>query len=261
MQTDSWENSKQKMWDNVYFCPEKCPLKLFGTFIDRQKMTNSTHFSQYNNLSINLQSTQQIGEKKQIVFRQEAKNLSDKELIHLIVAAGNTALLGELYDRYANRVFRKCISMVKHTEDAQDLAHDILVKAFLNIANFAGNSSFSTWIYAITYNQCIDFLRNKQRLKITSTGDDYLPELSDESDSNDISGKELFEIEFALLKQLMHELSEDDRAILLMKYQDDMSIEDIQQILKLNSSAVKMRLKRARDRLRIMHQKYKSTDY
>lgn len=177
------------------------------------------------------------------------------------MASGSTILFGELYDRYANKVFRKCISMVKHTEDAQDLAHDILVKAFLHIANFAGNSSFSTWIYAITYNQCIDFLRNKQKLKITTTENEYLPELSDESDTGDVSGKELFEIEFALLKQLMHELSEDDRAILLMKYQDDMSIEDIQQVLSLNSSAVKMRLKRARDRLRIMHQKYKTKDY
>lgn len=130
----------------------------------------------------------------------------------------------------------------KNTEDAQDLAHEVLVKAFLNISKFAGNSSFSTWVYAITYNQCIGFIRSKQRLKISDTDNERLPDLTDES-GEELSDKELFEIEINLLMQLLQQLNADDRAILLMKYQDDMSIEDIQTILSLNSSAVKMRLK------------------
>ncbi|OWY21142.1 RNA polymerase sigma factor [Sphingobacteriales bacterium UPWRP_1] len=206
-----------------------------------------------------MQSTRitETGKKKKTMPAKEWQHLPDKDLIQLIVTTGNTALFGELYDRYANKVFRKCISMVKHTEDAQDLAHDILVKAFLNLANFAGNSSFSTWIYAITYNRCIDFIRNKHKLLITETENERLPDASDEGDAGNISEKEIFEIEIDLLKRLLHELNEDDRAILLMKYQDDMSVEEIQQVLKLNSSAVKMRLKRARDRLRAMHNKHR----
>lgn len=147
--------------------------------------------------------------------------------------------------------------MVKHTEDAQDLAHDILVKAFLSLSNFEGNSSFSTWIYAITYNRCIDFIRNKHKLPVADAENERLPDVSDENDTDGVSEKELFEIEINLLSQLIHKLTEEDRAILLMKYQDDMSIEEIQQVLKLNSSAVKMRLKRARDRLRNLHQKHR----
>ena len=185
----------------------------------------------------------------------DIRTLPDKDLVALIIESGNTSLFGELYDRYANKIYRKCISMVKNTEDAQDLAHEVLVKAFLNISKFAGNSSFSTWVYAITYNQCIDFIRSKQRLKISDTDNERLPDLTDES-GEELSDKELFEIEINLLMQLLQQLNADDRAILLMKYQDDMSIEDIQTILSLNSSAVKMRLKRARDRLRILYLKY-----
>ncbi len=185
----------------------------------------------------------------------DIRTLPDKDLVALIIESGNTSLFGELYDRYANKIYRKCISMVKNTEDAQDLAHEVLVKAFLNISKFAGNSSFSTWVYAIPYNQCIDFIRSKQRLKISDTDNERLPDLTDES-GEELSDKELFEIEINLLMQLLQQLNADDRAILLMKYQDDMSIEDIQTILSLNSSAVKMRLKRARDRLRILYLKY-----
>ncbi|QQS29748.1 MAG: RNA polymerase sigma factor [Sphingobacteriales bacterium] len=185
----------------------------------------------------------------------EIRTLPDKDLVALIIDSGDTSLFGELYDRYANKVYRKCISMVKNTEDAQDLAHEVLVKAFLNISKFAGNSSFSTWVYAITYNQCIDFIRSKQKIKLSDADNERLPDLTDERDS-ELVDKELFEIEINLLMQLLQLLNPDDRAILLMKYQDDMSIEDIQTVLNLNSSAVKMRLKRARDRLRIFYQKH-----
>ncbi|HRI27941.1 MAG TPA: RNA polymerase sigma factor [Chitinophagales bacterium] len=181
------------------------------------------------------------------------KQLSDKELIDQIRNSGNTALFSELYDRYANKVYRKCIAMVKHPEDAQDLTHEILVKAFLNLAGFAGNASFATWVYAITYNHCIDFIKIKQRLKISDTENERLPDVTDDSD---IDEKELFEIDIQLLSSLMYQLNADDRAILLMKYQDDMSVDDIQQVLRLNSSAVKMRLKRARDRLKILFEKH-----
>lgn len=188
-----------------------------------------------------------------MVVVDDSKSLTDKEIIQRIVQKGEKALFGELYDRYANKVYRKCISMVKNREDARDLCHDILVKAFLNIANFAGNSSFSTWVYAITYNQCIDFLRSKQKKRTVEYDKEH--ESYELDDNLDIEEKKIFEIEVERLEVLMYELSEDDRAILLMKYQDDMSIDDIQHILGVQTSAAKMRLKRARDRLRKIYEK------
>ncbi len=178
----------------------------------------------------------------------DISSLSDHEIIQQILSTGKTAYFAELYDRYANKVYRKCISMLKNKEDAQDLSHDILVKAFLKISSFQGNSSFSTWIYAITYNNCIDFLRKKQKTRVVDYDD--ITESFDIEVEDEVENKKLFEIEVERLLELLYELNEDDRAIILMKYQDEMSIEDIRTALNLSPSAAKMRLKRARDRLR-----------
>ncbi|MGB1205503.1 MAG: RNA polymerase sigma factor [Chitinophagales bacterium] len=186
-----------------------------------------------------------------MAIEKKIKKLSDKEILQHIKDTGDTKLFGELYDRYANKVYRKCISMVKNSADAQDLCHEVLCKAFLNIATFAGKSSFSTWVYAITYNQCIDFLRDKKKKQTLDYDDLPRSNFDIASDDDDaIEQKFLFEIELQRLELLLEKLSSDDKVILLMKYQDEMSIADIQNILQLSGSAVKMRLKRARDRLR-----------
>ncbi len=183
----------------------------------------------------------------------DISSLSDHEIIQQILQSGKTAYFAELYDRYANKVYRKCISMLKNKEDAQDLSHDILVKAFLKISSFEGNSSFSTWIYAITYNKCIDFLRKKQKNRVVVYDD--INESLDIEVEDEVENKKIFEIEVERLMELLHELNEDDRAIILMKYQDEMSIEEIRTALSLSPSAAKMRLKRARDRLRKIYDK------
>ncbi len=182
------------------------------------------------------------------VIRKKTKKVSDKEIIRTILETGNTNLFGILYDRYANKVYRKCLSMVKNRDDAQDLSHDILVKTFLNISKFEGNSSFSTWVYAITYNQCIDFLRQKQ--KVRKVNYEESSEVMEKEEDNGVQEKKILEMEVERLQELLFEVSPEDRAILLMKYKEEMSVEDIQGVLSLSSSAVKMRLKRARDRLR-----------
>lgn len=186
--------------------------------------------------------------------KEDLKQLNDRQLIDRILSSGDTSLFSVLYDRYANKVYRKCIGMVRNKDDAQDLAHDILVKAFLNISNFEGNSTFSTWIYAISYNQCIDFLRQRQKLP-TNDYEESDNLLNYQDDDTQIAEKELFEMGVERLNLLIYQLSEDDRAILLMKYQDGMSIDNIILVLNVTESAVKMRLKRARDRLRKLYEK------
>lgn len=182
----------------------------------------------------------------------QLKKLTDREIIERVLQNGDTSPLGILYDRYADKVYRKCISMLKNRDDAQDLTHDILVKAFLNIANFEGTAAFSTWVYAITYNQCIDFLRVQQK----NTHIDYEEndEVMDRYDEDTVEEKKMLEIEVGRLGILIHQLNQDDKAVLLMKYQDEMSVEEIMHILTLSESAVKMRLKRARDRLRKIYE-------
>jgi RNA polymerase sigma factor (sigma-70 family) len=194
--------------------------------------------------------------KKPPTILSQAKHWTDKAIIQYIIEKGDSSLFGELYDRYANKVYRKCISMVRIEADAEDLSHEIMVKAFVNISGFAGNSSFSTWIYSITYNHCIDFIRQKKKIQKVQIENEEGEIVLDQIEEDTAAEIEIFEFEVAQLKILIHELTEEDRALLLMKYQDDLSIEDIKDILGISPSAVKMRLKRARDRLKKMRKPY-----
>jgi RNA polymerase sigma-70 factor (ECF subfamily) len=177
--------------------------------------------------------------------------LDDAQLIELISSTGDTEHFGLLYDRYSNKVYRKCLSIVKDQSTAQDLVHDIMVKIFLSLPKFQGRSRFSSWVYAITYNKCIDYLRNQKKLKESELD----PERDGEAEEDDaISEQELASIKASRLKELLWKLSESDRMILMMKYMDELPVKEIEELLNIKSSAVKMRLKRARERLLELYQ-------
>ncbi|MFT7588975.1 MAG: RNA polymerase sigma factor (sigma-70 family) [Limisphaerales bacterium] len=181
---------------------------------------------------------------------KDVTKLSDQEIINLMMESGETDLFGKLYDRYSNKVYRKCLSIMKESNTAQDLVHDIMLKVFVSLPKFQGKSKFGSWVYAITYNKCIDHLRNKQRYKEVELEPDREP--SDEDD-DEHSYHDVVSIKVSRLIELLWELSEVDRVILLMKYQDELSVQEIEELLQIKSSAVKMRLKRARERLRELY--------
>lgn len=149
---------------------------------------------------------------------------------------------GILYDRYAEKVYHKCISFVKDVDLAQDLAHDVFLKTFLNLAKFEGKSKFSTWLYSLTYNFCIDYLRKNNKTIVNS--DEVLVNIPDDDDEK--NERELLSIASERLQDVLELIPADDKMILLMKYQDDLSVKEIQGALELSESAVKMRVKRAK---------------
>jgi len=179
------------------------------------------------------------------------KSLSDEDLIKSILQAGNMDLFGELYDRYGNKVYRKVISMVKDKETSKDLTQEILVKAFLSLAKFEGKSKFSTWLFMVTYNYCIDYLRKKKR------SFDYNNELTEgkveQHDDDGVYEKQMLEMEFERLDELLELIPVEEKTMLLMYYQDDMSVKDLQAHFNLGASAVKMRLSRIRAKLKKMY--------
>ena len=182
------------------------------------------------------------------------KKISDEELIDLITQTGDMELFGELYDRYGNKVYRKVISMVKDLEMSKDLSQEILVKAFLSLAKFQGKSKFSTWLYMITYNYCIDFLRKKRRKleRETDLNESLFKETGGDNDD-----RELLEMELDRLTVLLERIPTEDKTMLLMFYQDEMSVNDLQEYFKLGASAVKMRLSRARKKIKdLYHETY-----
>ncbi|MEZ5009015.1 MAG: RNA polymerase sigma factor [Chitinophagales bacterium] len=180
------------------------------------------------------------------------KNLTDEELIAAILASGDMELFGELYDRYGNKVFRKAISMVKDVETSKDLAQEILIKAFLSLSKFEGKSKFSTWLYMITYNYCIDFLRKQKRSLEREQDISNIIEVGEED--NGVHEKEILEMEMDRLAILLEKIPTIDKSMLLMYYQDDMSIKDLQDHFELGASAIKMRLSRARVKLKTLYE-------
>jgi len=176
------------------------------------------------------------------------KKLSDDELIKLILSTGELHYFGELYDRYSNKVYRKCYAMVQNEADAEDLTQTILTKTMLNISKFKGNSSFSTWLFRITYNACLDHFRlKKKKRKIFS--DEINVDITEVEQIDGIEEKQKLEVELSRVKGIFGELAETDRMLLIMKYQDRMTVPVIAESLKISESAVKMRLHRARKRV------------
>jgi len=175
-----------------------------------------------------------------------SKKVSDEELVQLYLESHNVAYFNIIYKRYSGKIFGKCLSLLKSESEAEDATQDVMMKILMNMAKFSGKSRFSTWIYSITYNYCIDFLRRKKKDPSIYV-DDFLENLDREEDVNDAF---LLEMNVKRLKVILDEIPTGDRTILLMKYQDEMSIKEIGGILQKSESAIKMKIKRAKQKFR-----------
>ncbi len=169
------------------------------------------------------------------------KNLSDEQLVSLYIDNQSNLYFEQLYDRYADKIYRKCLSFVKEEAKAEDYTHDIFMKLVLNIASFKETAKFSTWLYAITYNYCIDQTRITKRF-----AENPIEEHFDVVEDDDET--ELAEMEANRLRKALQQIVPEDKTILMMKYQDEMSIKEISGNLDISESAVKMRLLRAKDK-------------
>jgi len=186
-------------------------------------------------------------ESLQVYTKKQIKGLTDWEIIDLILGSERPEFFEVIYDRYALKIFRKCLSFTKDESEAKDLAHDVIVKIYLNLSRYNKKSKFSTWIYAITFNYCVDHQAKKKKQHSLSEAlkyEEHQVELE-----NDPSDEEIMEINIETLRLLLDELSVAEKSILLMKYQDGLSIKDIANLLNAGESAVKMKLKRTKAKL------------
>jgi len=180
-----------------------------------------------------------------VISGAASKTITDEEAIEAYLATQSTSYFNILYDRYSKKVFGKCYSLLKSEAKAQDATQEIFVKVLLNLSKFSGRSKFSTWLYSITYNFCIDTIRkNKKNVGVLVDdmgvfGDEVVDEVDD---------REIMETNVVRLKEILNVLPAGDKAILLMKYQDEFSIKDICRILNKSESAVKMKIKRAKEK-------------
>ncbi len=176
------------------------------------------------------------------------KKLSDEDLVEAIVSTNNTLLFETLYDRYASLVYNKCYGFARDGDEAKDLTQDIFLKLFVKLGSFKGNSKFSTWLYAFTYNHCVNYVTRSTAKKFEKQSVDYkdIENLSNDDDDEDES---FLSMKVDKLKVALELISPEEKMILLLKYQDNLSIKEIESALGIGESAVKMRIKRAKDKL------------
>lgn len=123
------------------------------------------------------------------------------------------------------------------------------LRVFIKLASFKGKSKFSTWLYAFTYNHCVNYVTRNTAKKIekksVSTEHHDIENIGEDIDST----HEFESMRVEQLKTVMELISPDEKMILLLKYQDNLSIKELAEALEIGESAVKMRLKRAKEKL------------
>ena len=171
---------------------------------------------------------------------------TDEEIVDLYLKTQKDQYFSEIYRRYSGKIFGKCLSFFKEEAEATDAVHDIFIKILINLSKFGEKSKFSTWIYSITYNYCIDSLRKSKKMNIQ-----YIDDIGEEvvfEDENEDNW--MTDIEMSQIEKVMDNLHPQDKAVLLIKYMYDMSIKEICGIMEKTESAIKMKLKRAKQRFR-----------
>ncbi|HWD88622.1 MAG TPA: RNA polymerase sigma factor [Mucilaginibacter sp.] len=174
--------------------------------------------------------------------------LSDIELINQTLA-GNQAAYADLVKRHQRFVFTLAMRFCKSREDAEEVSQDCFIKAYRSLASFQGQSKFSTWLYSIVYTTSMTFLR-KKRVDTDSIDDEntYI-QLENQSSGLNNNTAEKRSRSF-YLNQAIGRLLPDDAAIITLFYMGEQSLEEIGQTLGIEANTVKVKLFRARQRLK-----------
>ena len=172
--------------------------------------------------------------------------LTDLEIISRI-NAGNRSLYSLLVDRYKHMVYTAAIRMVKVKEDAEEIAQDTFLSAFKTLPTFRGDCLFSTWLYRIAYNKCLDHLKKSKR-KINTQGQDI-------SEAFDIGylDKKMYSLEqedrIRMIKAAIDKLPEDMGLIITLFYLEEYSLKEISMVTNQPVNTLKVKLYRSRKRL------------
>jgi RNA polymerase sigma-70 factor (ECF subfamily) len=173
---------------------------------------------------------------------------SDTELINKVLA-GDRAAYADLMKCHQRFVFALALRFTKNREDAEEIAQDCFIKAYRSLNTFKNTSKFSTWLYSIVYTTAMTFLR-KRRLDIHSLDDDGAL-LNVENHVSDIRSDDVeHKSKMVFVNRAINQLLPDDAAIITLFYQGEQSLEEIGQALGMEANTVKVKLHRARHRLK-----------
>jgi len=179
--------------------------------------------------------------------------LTEQELVTR-AKAGDDEAFAQLMRDNEKRIYNLTLRMTGNPEDAMDLAQETFLNAWRGLKFFKGDSAFSTWVYRLASNACIDHLRRKKRRQDISAPmpaddeDDSQPDIPDErfQPEQELERQELRRA----VAQGLEQLSEEHRQVLVMREINGLSYQEIADVLDLEAGTVKSRIARARNSLR-----------
>ena len=179
----------------------------------------------------------------------------DGEERNLVRAAqkGDKAAFETLVQRHQHRVFAVARGILKRQEDVEDIAQQVFVKAYFSLKRFDQRAAFSTWLYKITVNECWDLLRKRKARPLVYESDfseeqsrQYASPEREVAQGPDTSDRMAMR---QRLDTMLNQLEKRDRAMLVLKEVEGLSVEEIAESMGLNANTVKVRLFRARRRI------------
>ncbi|MCU0440516.1 MAG: sigma-70 family RNA polymerase sigma factor [Raineya sp.] len=183
-------------------------------------------------------------------FSQKA--LYDFKLVEL-AKNGDQNAFAELMKRYNRSLYHTILKMIRNVDDAEDLTIEAFAKAFKNLDKFKEDYTFSTWLFRIATNNCIDFIRKKKMntLSINNmfTGDGGEEVGLDIPDESNPQEEAIRSQKIALMQNLVSKLPTKYRKLVTMRYFDEMAYQEIAEELELPIGTVKAQLHRARELL------------
>lgn len=178
----------------------------------------------------------------------------DNEIIDRVLR-GEQALYAHLVKRYQNFVFTIALRYTPNREDAEEISQDVFVKAYRSLADFRGESKFSTWLYTIVTTTCITFLR-KKKVTIHSLDNEHIFEAADNQNSAFKANQVEQKSKAQAINEAIKLLSVDDARIITLFYQAEQSLEEIGRIIGIDPNTAKVKLHRARVRLKEKMERY-----
>jgi RNA polymerase sigma-70 factor (ECF subfamily) len=167
---------------------------------------------------------------------------AQKEIPHVTLA------FEELIKRYEKTVYAICLRYFGNPELAEEVSQETFLKLFQNLSGFKGDSKFSTWLYRVTVNACHSSAR-----KNVFTGNEPIENLED-----DIDFSEVFQCddENDCIQYCINQQKEQEKAIISMRFNTELGLQEIADVLQIKLSATKMRLYRAIEGFKALYEKY-----
>ncbi len=185
-------------------------------------------------------------------------SLTDTEVIARVLQ-GEQTLFAVLVEKYQQYVFTLVLRFTDNREDAEEISQDVFIKAYRGLADFRGEAKFSTWLYTIVRTSCLTFLR-KQQPNITSLDNERTHVQLENHESNFKADTIETKSRHAMVNEAIRLLSPDDSQIITLFYKGEQTLEEIGRIMGLDPNTVKVKLHRARRRLKDKLEKHYSEE-